>query len=202
MLSKWLSLWVTTVIEAMGKFKKSPIVLLLMAIFALAAWVILGVQTLGSSTSFQITEIPSTISPTPKPASPSTISPIPKPASPITTVTDSGSTSSSELIKEWSGTDTRESLYISSKKTETFDIAEAPWIVVWSFEPKAAKGHGALLQIYVLQTNNASYIELPVYIGNVSELQQDSFEVNDVGNFYLQIYSRSGSWEVKVLDNK
>ncbi len=175
----------------------------MLAFFVFVAWVFLGIRVVEYRASSQdnasvrptISPVPETSSPNAASAIPKPISPTTEPISPISPDAESEFISSYKQIEEWDGT--------GRKTTENFVITEAPWIIVWSFEPRKKPGEGlSMLQIYVRQPENAEYNKLPVHIGNAQDTRQGSHYIHDVGKYYLRVYSQSGGWHIKVLVKK
>jgi hypothetical protein len=186
----------TSVTRAIRHLKAKPVVLLGLFFSVLVLWAFLGIKLLEYRASSQPnTPAQPTVSPAPKEISPDALPAIPPTTEPISPATESELLSSHKQIKEWAGT--------GKETTEYFEITEAPWVIIWSFEPRQQARQGlSLLQIYVRQPENAEYNELPVHIGSIQDTQQGSLYIDDTGNFYLRVYSESGSWNIKVLIEK
>lgn len=175
------------------RLKINPILLLVLGFFLSAAWAILGFKMVEDRTSPElVASAPPTIAPAPETISPNAASPIPRLVFPISPAEESEVISSYRYLAGWAGT--------GNKTTDNFEITEAPWIIVWSFEAGKITGpHASVLQIYVRQPEN-SCNTLAVHVGGAQDTQQGSLYIHDlVGKSYLQVCSQSGSWNIKVL---
>lgn len=107
------------------------------------------------------------------------------PATPMPTVGE---------LPHWSG--------IGAKVTEPFTISEAPWVIIWEFqpdEPLIDAVSANILQVSVRQVGDESYLKAPINIVNVKEYEAGNSYIYDKGTFYLEINSMGGSWDILVL---
>lgn len=94
-----------------------------------------------------------------------------------------------QLLAEWTGT--------GVKTTGPFTITEAPWSVLWLFQPHSEANYFGV----AVMRPSGEYVSV---VANVANAQQETLNksyVYDTGVFYLDINGVAVAWAVSVWGN-
>ncbi len=91
-----------------------------------------------------------------------------------------------------------------SRITPQFMIHTSPWRIEWSFQPKTqiiTGLHANMFNIVVHSSYQDFYRELAANLTNTNGFKNGSADIKETGQFYLEIKSMQGIWDIKIFEN-